>query len=189
LDISQEAFDDLVAWLNPDREVAGIRYETIRSGLIRVFVSKGFAEAEDLTDEVIARVAKRLPEIRDNYVGDPGRYFHGVARNVMREAARRREVATDLTPIASIQITNRSDEYECLMRCLKFLERNNRELILDYHVYEGRDKIAQHRIMAEELGISEGTLRGRAHRIRTELEECVLECTQTLRKQNSSTAA
>jgi len=182
VEITQEAFDDLLTWLNPDRELAGLKYENIRAGLVRVFVAKGFTDAEDLADETILRVSKRLPEIRTTYVGEPASYFHGVARNLIREAFRRKEVATDLAPIASIQITKRSDEYECLMRCLQFLPTVKRELILDYHVYEGHNKIEVHRVMAEELGISEGALRGRAHRIRLELEECVLKCVQSLRK-------
>jgi RNA polymerase sigma factor (sigma-70 family) len=182
VDITQEAFDDLLTWLNPDRELAGRKYETIRAGLVRIFVAKGFVDAEDLADEAILRVSRRLPEIRTTYVGEPARYFHGVARNLIRETFRRKEVATDLGPIAAIQITNRSDEYECLMRCLQFLNPVKRELILDYHVYEGRDKIEVHEIMAQELGISENALRGRAHRIRAEVEECVLKCVKSLRK-------
>jgi DNA-directed RNA polymerase specialized sigma24 family protein len=182
--LADTPFDDLLAWLDPDRDVAARKYETIRTGLIRIFVAKGFSDAEDLADEAITRVVKRLPEIIEGYVGEPARYFHGVARNIILEAGRRREIATDMGPIAFIQITNRSDEYECLMRCLKFLAPTKRDLILDYHAYEGHDKIEQHGIIAQELGISEGALRCRVHRIRTELEECVLQCTQSLRKQN-----
>ena len=90
--------------------------------------------------------------------------------------------------MASIQITNRSDEYQCLLRCLEFMDPAKRDLILDYHVYQGHDKIEQHEIMAQELGISEGALRGRAYHIRTKLEECVLECTQSLRQETKATA-
>lgn len=145
-------------------------------------MAKGFSDAEDLADEAISRVTKRLPEIRDSYIGDPARYFHGVARHILLETYRRKEIASDVSPVAGIQITNRSDEYDCLQRCLQFLSSVKRELILDYHVYEGHDKIEHHRIMAEELGISEGALRGRAHHIRISLEKCVLECIQNLRK-------
>ena len=182
MDTTQEAFNDLLTWLNPDRELAGQKYETIRAGLVKIFVAKGFPDAEDLADEAILRVSKRLPEIGATYVGEPALYFHGVARNLIREAFRRKEIAIDLGPVASIQITNRSDEYECLMRCLQFLTPDKRELILDYHVYERHDKIETHESMAQELGISEGALRGRAHRIRSELEKCVFKCVNGLRK-------
>ena len=181
-------FDDLLAWLHADRDIAAQKYETIRTGLIRMFVAKGFNDAEDLADEVITRVTKRLPEIRDSYVGDPARYFHGVARNLVFEAGRRKEIAIDVSPVAWLQITNRSDEYDCLMRCLQFLARTQRELILDYHVYEGHDKVEHHKIMAQELGISTGALRGRAHHIRSELEKCVQQCIENLRKQTKGVA-
>ena len=186
--MADSPFDDLLAWLDPDRDIAARKYETIRAGLIRVFVAKGFSDAEGLADEVITRVTKRLPEFRDTYVGDPARYFHGVARYVILEGYRPREIATDVTPVASIQITNRSDEYDCLRRCLQFLTPTKRELILDYHVYEGHDKIEQHEIMAEELDISKGALRLRAHHIRSDLEKCVKNCLENLKKQTKGVA-
>lgn len=174
-------FDDLLAWLDPDRDLAARKYETIRAGLIRIFVAKGFSNAEDLADDTITRVTKRLPEIRETYVGEPALYFRGVARNVIREAYRPKEVATDLSPVASIQITTRSDQYECLIRCLRFFDPDKRELILDYYLYKGHDKIEHHKTMARELGISEGALRGRAHHIRAEVEKRVRECLQKLK--------
>jgi DNA-directed RNA polymerase specialized sigma24 family protein len=174
--IDNESFDALLAWLDPDREIAGQKYEIIRAGLIRIFVSRGFSDAEDLADETINRVAKRLPEIRESYVGDQVRYFHGVARFIIREMNRRREVAVDVVPVFSGETEVHSDEYDCLLKCLRFLPADKRELILDYYVYDGRDKIAQHRRMAEELGITEGALRGRAHHIRQTLEKCIQQC-------------
>ena len=64
-------FDALLEWLDPDREKAGQRYEVIRTGLIRIFVSNGLSDAEYYADEAIDRVIKRLPEFRETYVGDP----------------------------------------------------------------------------------------------------------------------
>src|SRR6185503_20622327 len=98
------------------------------------------------------RVMKRLAEIRDTYVGEPARYFHGVARFVMREMSRRKEVTIDVMPVSSLEAEVHSDEYDCLVKCLRFLQADKRELILDYYIYDGRDKIAQHRRMAGELG-------------------------------------
>ena len=177
---AQDPFDALLDWLDTDRDIAARKYEAIRAGLIRIFVSKGFNDAEDMADEAIRRVCKRLPDIRDSYLGEPANYFHGVARNLIREKYRLREIATEVSPVAPIPIINHSDQYECLKRCLKFMDPTKRELILDYHVYEGHDKIEQHEIMAQELGISKRTLRLRTHRIRAKVEDCVLKCTQTL---------
>lgn len=186
--ITLEPFDALLAWLDPDRDIAGTKYETIRTGLIRVFVAKGFSDAEELADEAITRVVRRLPKIRDTYVGEPARYFHGVARNLILETYRRKEIATEVSPVSWIQITHRSDEYECLMRCLQFLTPTKRDLILDYHAYKGHDKIETHQAMAKELGISKGALRLRALHLRSQLEECVLRCIENLKKQTKGAA-
>jgi RNA polymerase sigma factor (sigma-70 family) len=180
VNITQESFEALLAWLDPNREIAGQKYEAIRTGLVRIFVSKGFNDAEDLADLVINRVADRLPEIRGTYVGAPVNYFRGVARNVMREAWRRKEIATDVFPESLSHMTSTSDEYDCLLNCLKLLPSEKRELVLDFYVYDKRDKIAHHKRIAQELGITESNLRVRVHRIRNTLEKCVLQCINDL---------
>jgi len=144
-------------------------------------VSRGFSDAEDLADEAINRVAKKVPEIRDTYVGDPVRYFHGVARYIIREMIRRKEIAVEVVPGFTSETEVHSDEYDCLLKCLRFLQAEKRDLILDYYIYDGRDKIAQHRRMASELGITEGALRGRAHHVRGNLEKCIQECIERLK--------
>jgi DNA-directed RNA polymerase specialized sigma24 family protein len=186
--LAETPFDDLLTWLNPDRDLAAQKYETIRAGLIRIFVSKGFSNAEDMTDDTIDRVTKKCPEIRDGYVGEPARYFHGVARNVIREAHRPKEIATDLSLLAAIQITDQSEEYECLKRCLKFLTPEKCDLILDYFVYDGHDKIEHHKTMARALGITVGALRGRAHHIKKDLKKCVRLCTKGLKQETKGVA-
>jgi len=179
---SPDSFDDLLAWLDPDREIAGRKYEVIRAGLIRIFVSKGFSDAEDLADETIDRVMKRLPDFRETYSGDPVRYFHGVARNVIREARRRKEITTDRFPEPITPYEIQSDRYDCLLKCLKFLTAEKRELILDYYLYQGHDKAGHHRRMAAERGITEGALRTRAYHIRAALQKSVLNCIKNLVK-------
>ena len=184
--ITKEPFEALLEWLDPDREKAGQRYEMIRAGLIRIFVSKGVSDAEHYTDEAIDRVVKRLPEIQGKYVGDPARYFHGVARNLILEASRRKEVATDMLP-QGITEEIVSDTSECLSKCLKLLPADKRELILDYHLYQGHAKVEHHRQMAVELSISDGALRTRAHHLRVSLEKCVLECIEQSRQNKTGT--
>jgi RNA polymerase sigma factor (sigma-70 family) len=173
--ITQEQFDSLLSWLDNDREVAATKYETIRKGLVRVFVSKGFNDAEDLADETINRVINRLPDIRENYEGEPTRYFHGVARNIIRERLRTREVAVDVSPVW-VDPRPSSAEHDCLEKCLQALPAEKRELILDYYLYEGHDKIEHHKQMAAELGITEGALRVRVHHIRVRVENCMRQC-------------
>lgn len=171
----KEPFDALLEWLDSEREKAGRRYEVIRAGLIRLFVSNGLSDAEHYADVVIDRVIKRLPEIRATYVGDQAKYFHGVARNVVREARRQKEIATDVLPVLDA-VPNRTETSECLSKCLELLPPDKQAFILDYHLFKGHEKIAHHREMAGELSITEGALRTRAHHLRVTLEKCVLEC-------------
>src|SRR2546423_15077891 len=182
LPLTPEKFEALLKWLGPDQEVDGQKYEIIYAGLVRIFVAKCFSDAEGLADEVMNRVADKLQEIVPDYVGEPANYFRGVARKLILEAGRGKEVATDQLPERPAKVTEVSDEQECLRRCLKFFPSEKREMILDYHVYEGADKIVTHRIMAEELGITENALRVQAHRARVRLEKCVLECVETLKR-------
>jgi len=176
LTINKELFETLLDWLDPDRDKAGQRYEEIRAGLVRMFVSKGLSDAGHYADETMDRVMKRLPEIRAEYVGNPAKYFHGVARNLVLEARRRKEIATDVVPECLTKQPDTSDVSECLSKCLKLLPHDKQEFILDYHLHQGRAKIEHHREMAGELSITEGALRTRAHHLRVSLEKCVLQC-------------
>lgn len=151
-----------------------------------MFVSKGISDAGHSADETMDRVMKRLPDIRDSYVGDPVKYFHGVARNLIREAMRGKEVPTEAIPECLMKEPDVSETAECLSRCLKQLPRDKRDLILDYHLYHGKAKIEHHRQMAGELAISEGALRTRAHHLRVSLEKCVLECIDRYGKNKSA---
>ena len=183
---TKESFGALLQWLDPDPERAGQRYEEIRTGLIRIFVAKGLSDAEHYADEAIDRVIKKLPEIQASYVGDPARYFHGVARNLILEARRRKEVATDVMPKGVMPEPPKSDTSECLSKCLQLLPRDKQEFILDYHLYQGREKIVHHHEMANELSITEGALRTRAHHLRVSLEKCVNQCVDHQGKNKSA---
>ena len=46
--LTQESFDLMLSWLNPDRDFAGIKYEQIRNKLISRFRHLGCSDPEDL---------------------------------------------------------------------------------------------------------------------------------------------
>lgn len=184
--LTKDSFDALLEWLDPDPDKAGQRYEVIRGGLIRIFVSQGLTDAEHYADETVDRVIKRLPEIRDGYVGEPVRYFIGVARNVIREAIRRQEIAVDVLPQCLPIKPGDKELIDCLTECLKLLPPDRQDFILDYHLYGGRDKIRHHKQMADELSISIGALRTRAHHIRVALEDCILNCIDPNRNKSAT---
>ena len=174
--ITQEQFDALLDWLGKDRESAGIRYETIRSGLMRIFVSRGLNDAEDLADETINRVMVRLPSIRKNYRGEPACYFYGVARNIIRESRKRKEFAAGIVDGRVDPRADASEEHDCLGHCLNCLSVSKRNLILDYYLYEGHSKIEHRRLMARQLKLTLGAVRNRAFQIRLNLENCMRRC-------------
>src|ERR1043166_3680616 len=87
--LTQEAFDALLDWLDADREVAARKYETIRLRLVKIFVCRGCADAEDLADETINRVVAKLPEIAADYVGEPAAYFYAVSQWIHQEYLRK----------------------------------------------------------------------------------------------------
>jgi DNA-directed RNA polymerase specialized sigma24 family protein len=172
--LTQESFDALLDWLNPRREEAGLKYEEIRLRLIKIFTCRGCLDPEDLADETINRVSKKLSDIRSGYEGDPTRYFYGVANKVHMEYLRRKP------PPVPPPLPGNSDElekeYECLEECIKKLRPDHRGLVLEYYQEEKRTKIDRRKQLADQLGIALNALRIRAHRIRGSLFECVRNC-------------
>jgi DNA-directed RNA polymerase specialized sigma24 family protein len=94
--LTQERFDDLLKWLNNDRDRAGQIYEEIRNSLIKGFCAHGCTVPDELADETINRVAIKLPEFAGDYVGAPVRYFRRVAHYVHLEHIKRRKHLVDL---------------------------------------------------------------------------------------------
>ena len=181
--LTKQQFNLLMKWLGSTPEQSGEKYEEIRRRLISFFLNRQCAEAEDLADETINRVAGRLEEIVDAYDGEPMRYFYGVAHNITLEYSRRKRPPIVVPPPAS-----GGDEMElyhdCLDECLQHLPPKNREIILNYY----RDKQEAETLPRRELGaqmkLKSGALRVRAHRIRLKLEQCINECLRRKSERN-----
>ena len=181
--IPPESFDEILAWLNPDRDVAGSIYVQLRDDLTKVFTWNRCPDPEGLTDEVFDRVAKKVHHLRDSYVGDPKLYFYGVARNLIKEIPKKVKMQMSLQGTEPASDPRREAEQEaahmredCLRLCLQKLSKEKRELIVAYYARDKQAKI-DHRIeMAQQLGISVETLRVKAFRIRATLEQCLERC-------------
>jgi len=173
-DITQDAFDKFLAWLDPNREQAGAKYEDIRRRLIKIFACRGCAASEDLADETINRVIRKMQDLADSYTGEPALYFYGVARNVHLEHVKKSPAPLPLPPPDPPEQKER--EYECLERCMEQLSAENRQLVLEYYQEEKRVKIDHRRQLAERLRIAPNALRIRMHRIRASLQLCVDSC-------------
>ena len=184
--LTAEAFDLLLSRLDPDRDTAATRYELIRAKLMKYLECRGCASPEELADETINRVARRLHEGKQIWTAEPGSYFYGVARNVLREywTAPERDFAhlESLPPAAHPSgDLRKQQEAECersdveaqldsLGACLEQLPADSRDLILEYYRGERAQRILSRKQMAERLGIPANALRIRVHRIRERLE-------------------
>jgi DNA-directed RNA polymerase specialized sigma24 family protein len=172
--INQDSFDRLLAWLDDDRDQAGLRYEDIRIRLIKIFVRRGCNVAEELADETIDRVARKIMEIESIYVGDRALYFYGVAGNVFLEHVKRKP--DPIPPPAPDPPEVVEANHRCLEECMERLTTRNHEFILQYYREERKAKIDNRKSLADRLGVSVNTLRMRAYRIKLTLQECVMEC-------------
>jgi DNA-directed RNA polymerase specialized sigma24 family protein len=174
------SFNELLGWLDPDPERAAQKYEIIRSRLIRFFVMKGFNNAEELADTTFDRVASKVGQLVETYVGDPASYFLGVARFLILEVQKSR--THELMPVMIAGNQDESDQtYSCLEKCVRQLSEADRDLILQFYQLKNRSKVAMRAELAQRLGLSSNALRVRAYRIRRELQTCVEAC---LKKEN-----
>ena len=172
--MNQDDFERFLAWLHPDRDKAAMKYEDIRRRLIKMFESRGCAEAEDMADDTFDRVVRKVPEIADAYIGDPALYCYGVARKVRLERCRKLPPPPPPMPLPD-PWDIKEPRYACLDRCLKKLKPDDQRVALLYYTGDGRAKIEQRQKLAEELGGS-NALRIRMHRIRATLHACISEC-------------
>ena len=185
--IPTESFEEILAWLNPDREVAAAMYVQLRHDLAKIFLWRGCSDPEGLTDEVFDRVAKKVHKVRPTYEGDARLYFRAVAKNLVKEDLKKRTAHLSLEDIDALKhpVTQPESETEdetaadlddCLELCLRELSSEKRELIRAYYAKEKQAKIDNRSELAERFGISVETLRVNVYRIRKSLEQCIERC-------------
>jgi RNA polymerase sigma factor (sigma-70 family) len=192
-DVPPERFDDLLAWLNPDRDLASSVYLNLRQSLLKIFAWNQCADPEGMTDEAFDRVARQVPLLKDTFEGNPKLFFYGVAKNLIKEY---RKKVKSYVPIEGIELAGDPPQEleeetsqmrnECLSRCLRKLPKEKRDLILTYYAKEKQAKIIHRAEMAGQLGISIEALRVRMLRIRSSLEECIEICLDHLKARNET---
>lgn len=178
--LTEAAFEKLLAALSANREESGEKYLLLKNNLVRFFETRGFSVAEDATDEVLNRLARKLEngEILEN----PNTYALGIARLVALELRKNPLLsATDeipekgFTPLDSEKDEN-EEKLKCLGKCLNQLPAENKQIIVGYYQGEKRQKIENRQKLAENLGILQNALRNRAVRLRDKLEDCISDC-------------
>lgn len=188
--LSPRAFHALLDWLDEGAQSEGQKYLEMRRRLVTYFDRKNCSTPDELADETLNRVARRLEEEGAIEPEAPARYCYIVARFVFMEHLRGAQKGSALLeeirrqPRGGGPGTTEADEenevkekmLDCLERCTGNLELPNREMITQYYVGKERVKIENRRALAERLGITMNALSIRACRIRDRLEDCVRQC-------------
>ena len=190
--LTQGAFRRLLGWLDEDRDSSGENYLEARRRLVSYFDRKNCLTPDELADETLNRVARRLEEEGSITGATPAHYCYIVAKYVFLEYQRRsdrgqvsldelsnpRHPAPSPAELSALEdaAESRENRLDCLERCLQNLEPGSRELITQYYRGEQRTKIDNRRALAARLGISTNALGIRACRLRDKLEACVSKC-------------
>jgi DNA-directed RNA polymerase specialized sigma24 family protein len=180
---TDDGFAALMRLFGDDPQSNGVGYLAMRRRLVVYFDRKNADFPEDLADETLSRVARRLTE-EGGIEGEPARFCYITARFVLQEwlraSARKTEAGDDLLEKLPAQSADDYDQRErrlnCLEKCVASLNSANRNLITNYYLGERRAKIERRSELAAQLGISSNALMIRASRIRSQLEECVRKC-------------
>jgi len=184
--LTASAFNRLLNWLDESDTTSGQSYIALRRRLVAYFDRKDCPTAEDLADETLNRVARRLEEEGAIQTESAAKYCYITARFVFMESFRERKKHA-LVEDAGLREKSKSfDEdheriahekrLQCLDRCTQKLTVADRDLILRYYVGSQQVKIENRRAMANQLGITINALTIRACRIRERLAACVRQC-------------
>ena len=178
----REAFEHFLSSLDAtSREAAGLRYEELRTSLIRFFRWRGCSAPDELADETLRRAINRSADAEP--IVDAARFVHGIARLVALEGFRseaRKEQAVREANVIHMTQPETDARLECLDQCLAALSESDRELIISYYAGSRGEKIDHRRSLADTLAVSLQNLRVRAHRLRERLERCLNHCLENV---------
>ena len=169
-----EAFNKLLFWLNPDRDKAAEKYETIRVRLMKIFACKGCRNTDELADLTFDRVMSKIDWLLENYEGDPAIYHYSVAKYIYLEN-RDRDLLPNLPP-PDPPDRDKERIASCLERALLELDEDERKLALRYLDGEGQVRIQNRKQIAKEYGISINALRIKVFKINSKLKPHFERC-------------
>jgi DNA-directed RNA polymerase specialized sigma24 family protein len=183
--LTSEGFEKFLAVLGAEREAAGEQYEVVRLKLVKYFELRMSANPDDLADETIDRVARRLAGGERIESPEVMRYVYGVARNVLLESWKndQRQKKIGYAPAESEESDQEHAglQLDCFQECLGQIPEESRTLLLRYYQHTGRAKIDDRLALARQLTIPTNALRIRIHRIKAELQRCMETCMKRVR--------
>lgn len=187
--MTQAGFDLLLSQLDPDRDHAGERYESLRRKLIKFLGWWGCEDGENVADQALDRVAGKLLE--GEPVRDLSGYLMGVARLIFKEYVKDQvklrttveRIKHSPAPVSypSHEQVDKGDNheevrYECYENCLGQLSSDSRDLVMRYYRIQEGNKASKREALSAELQIPLNLLRVRAFRIRQKLGDCFKNC-------------
>jgi DNA-directed RNA polymerase specialized sigma24 family protein len=178
--ITRENFAGLLRKLGSDSGnpfQAGQRYEALRMRLIFYFTRKCLDFPEDLADEVLDRLTRRVAEgfEIDSLTG----FALGIARFVAREQSAKPfqpqlMESTFFDNIPASSVTHSEEEKIASMEnCLHRMASADVELLESYYLGSGGRLISARRRLAEALNVPQAAVRQRVFLIRKRLRQCI----------------
>jgi len=192
--LNQDAFRRFLAWLDAGVDSGGESYLEMRRRLVLYFDRKNCISPDDLADETLNRIARKLEEKGEITGVSPAHYCYIVAKYVFLESVRDgkhtghsvdalTEAGITVSALTTAPAPDADDEarekmMDCLERCMTRLPQEEQEIILEYYRGEKKEKIERRGGMAVRLGVTMNALSIRACRIRSRLETCLNTCSQ-----------
>ena len=176
--MSTNSLETLLMGLAAEPDDAAEAYRIVHARLTRFFNLKNMADPATMADEVMDRLAASMASRGAAEIESPAAFALGIARHLLQEEwrrlAREKEAIREWTGTVR---TEHDHEKELTMasldNCLGRMPAAKREMLQAYYGWTGAEKIAHHRRMADELGLTVNALRNRLLRARTELLTCL----------------
>ena len=187
-DGNRKKFENFLAWLNPNRDLAATRYVTIRDGLVKYFSRKtcrgdfNCPHAEELADETLDRVISKMDEVALNNGAEPERRIYAFAKYLRLEHHRQPQIKpfpsdfVERPSRKSDEAIEKEAEFRCCDECLGELLFKDQRLVTEYFGHSGKERSRRRQQQADDLGITLSNLRTTACRLRKKLEECLKNC-------------
>lgn len=183
--LSQNSFDKLLSLFASDRDEAGANYEKLRMRLVKFFEWRNCEMSEELTDVVFDRVLRKITEGEEiqNVTAYSATIAQFVFKEYLRSNERQNQLIEDAPEVQNLkakEIISGDDAIDprqnCFDKCLAEFSEENRKFIIAYYDTDEKTMIASRKRLAQELETNLNTLRIRACRLKSKLEDCTLKC-------------
>jgi len=183
--LTSEQFQRLLRRLDDHPGRAGEKYELVRWKLVKFFQWSSYSAAEELADQTLNRVARKLG-VGAEEIEDVVAFTWGVAKNIRMEARKKNFRTIGLGDVPNQSLASDAGSFaealhrkiECqkelqrLHQCLGRLPDGDRAVFLAYRLGSGHSAEDRHNV-AKRFGMTPGALRVRINRLRKKLEKCV----------------